>query len=504
MPLRRFPPRLLAALILALFAVSCIRQLPPGSSRPNIILIVTDDQNADTTAFMPTLQRLMAEGTTFTRAYAPTPLCCPGRASILRGQYAHNHGVRSNDGLSGGFPEFFNSGAETSTLATWLQGSGYRTALLGKYFNAYPEGLVPPEGFSSPGARYVPPGWSEWYGLLDIPLDARNNPYAMYDYPINQNGSVVRYGNTPQDYLTDVLSGLAVDFVKRSSRGPEPFFLYLAPTAPHDPAVPAPRHREAFAGLQAPRPPSFNEADMSDKPAWLAGAPALSDVRVAEIDTFYRKQAQALLAVDEMIGALLETLRATGELESTYLVFTADNGLHGGEHRLVKAKLTPYDASVHVPLVVRGPGVAAGRSVDALTLLSDLAPTLTDVTGTPMPDFVDGRSLAPWFGESDVPEGRQQVLHEFWPRESFPADAARPLPIPVYAALRSPEHLYVEYDYPDGRREQELYDLTRDPFELENIASTADAALLSALSAKLNALRSCQAAACREAEDRPL
>lgn len=504
MSLHRFPPRLLAALILTLFAVSCIRQLPPGSSRPNLILIVTDDQNANTTAFMPTLQNLMTEGTTFTRAYAPTPLCCPGRASILRGQYAHNHGVRSNDGLSGGFPEFFSSGAESSTLATWLQGGGYRTALIGKYFNAYPEGLVPPAGFVSPGERYVPPGWSEWYGLLDIPQDARNNPYAMYGYPVNQNGRVVRYGNAPEDYLTDVLSGLAVDFVKRSSSGPEPFFLYLAPTAPHEPAEAAPRHREAFAELQAPRPPSFNEADMSDKPAWLTGAPPLSDAHVAEIDTFYRKQAQALLAVDEMLAALLETLQATGELESTYFVFTADNGLHHGEHRLVKAKLTPYDASARVPLVVRGPGVAAGRTVDALTLLSDLAPTLTDFVDVPAPAFVDGRSLTPWLGEGDAPEGRQQVLHEFWPREGFPADAPRPLPIPVYKALRSPEYLYAEYTYPDGRREQELYDLVRDPFELENLAPTADAALLSALSAKLAALRSCQAAACRDAEDSPL
>lgn len=504
MSLRRFPPRLLAALVLTFFAVSCIRQLPPGSGRPNIILIVTDDQNADTTAFMPALQSLMAAGTTFTRAYAPTPLCCPGRASILRGQYAHNHGVRSNDGLSGGFPEFLNSGAETSTLATWLQGGGYRTALLGKYFNAYPEGLVPPPGFSSPSERYVPPGWDEWYGLLDIPQNARNNPYAMYNYPINQNGRIVRYGGASEDYLTDVLSGLAVDFVKRSSSGPEPFFLYLAPTAPHEPAEAAPRHQGAFEGLQAPRPPSFNEADMSDKPAWLAGAPPLTVERVAEIDAFYRKQAQALLAVDEVISALLEALRAAGELESTYILFTADNGLHGGEHRLAKAKLTPYDASARVPLVVWGPSVTAGRTVDALTLLSDLAPTLTELVDAPTPAFVDGRSLAPWLGGGDAPEGRQQVLHEFWPREGFPADAPRGLPIPVYSALRSPEYLYTEYEYPDGRREQEFYDLIRDPFELENIASTADAALLSALSAKLAALRSCQAAACREVEDSSL
>ncbi len=457
--------------------------------------------------FMPTVQRLLVgQGTSFTSAYATTPLCSPSRASILTGQYAHNHGVRSNDGTSGGFPEFFASGAETSTLAASLQSSGYRTALMGKYFNAYPEGKVPPEGFSSPGKRYVPPGWDEWFGFLDFFEDGRGSgPYAMYDYSVNHNGRVRRYGNLPRDYQTDVLSDAATDFVTRNSKKSEPFFLYLAPTAPHLPAVPAPRHQAMFAGLQAPRPPSFNEADMSDKPMWLTGAPLLSSEHIANLDETYRKQAQMLLAVDEMIASLVDALEATGELESTYLVFTSDQGLHNGEHRLVSKKLTPYDASARVPLVVRGPGVPAGREVDALSLLSDIAPTLTDLADAPTPEFVDGRSLAPWLSKgASVPEGRQQVLHEFWPKEGFPPGSPRPLPIPAYQALRSSEYLYVNYSYPDGRQEEELYDLKRDPFELNNIASTADGALLSALSAKLNALQTCKEATCRAVEDSPL
>ena len=505
---RRFLTLVAAALILVVAGVSCVRDgLPGNSDRPNVILIVTDDQNADTLAFMPNVQRyLVDEGTSFVEAYAPTPLCCPGRATILRGQYAHNHGVRSNDGTSGGFPQFFTTGNEASTLATWLQGAGYRTALIGKYFNAYPEGLVPPGGFSFPGERHVPPGWDEWYGLLDIPLDERTNPYAMYSYKVNQNGRVVRYGNEPDDYLTDVLSELAVEFVGDSAGGREPFFLYLAPTAPHLPAIPAPRHRDRFEGLQAPRPPSFNEADMTDKPAWLRNRPALTPERKRRLDATYRKQAQMLLAVDEMLGALLDTLEATGELDSTYVVFTSDHGLHHGEHRLVHTKLDPYRASARVPLVVRGPEVPAGRTVDALTLLSDVAPTLTDLVGAQAPAFVDGRSLAPWLEPraAAVATERRQILHEFWPREGFPLDvreeSPRPLPLPVYRALRSARHLYVEYSYPGGRQERELYDLERDPFELDNLARTADPALLEALSAKLGELQSCRAAGCREAE----
>lgn len=508
---RYVPLRLVAAFILVVFTVSCVRDVPAADSdRPNVILIVTDDQNADTIAFMPTLQsELLDRGTSFTRAYAPTPLCCPGRASILRGQYAHNHLVKSNDGVSGGFPQFFDKAREASTLATWLKDAGYHTALIGKYFNAYPEGMVPPAGFSFPGERYVPPGWDEWFGLLDIPGDESANPYAMYGYQMNQNGRVKRYGNDPEDYLTDVLSGLAVDYVERSVGKREPFFLYLAPTAPHLPAIPAPRHQDMFEDVQVPRPPSFNEEDLSDKPTWLLGRPLMSDERIAQLDETYRKQAQMLLAVDEMIASLLDTLRQTGELDSTYIVFTSDHGLHNGEHRLVSVKLTPYDSSARVPLVVRGPNVPARQSVDELTLLSDIAPTLTDLASASTPGFIDGRSFAPWLGKgnpSTVKE-RQQILHEFWPREGFPIDireeSVRPLPIPVYQALRSQDYLYVDYSYPDGRQEEELYDLEQDPFELNNLARSADPTLLRTLSAKLEELRSCQAAACRQAESSP-
>ena len=499
-------------LILLVFSVSCVREThPDNTTRPNIILIVTDDQNADTIAFMPNLQRyLVDKGTSFSNAYAPTPLCCPGRATILRGQYPHNHGVKSNDGVNGGFPKFFDAGNEASTLATWLQVEGYHTGLIGKYFNAYPEGLVPPPGFSFPGDRYIPPGWSEWFGLLDIPGDEGANPYAMYGYQMNRNGWVTRYGNDPEDYLTDVLSGLAVDFVERNVGKPDPFFLYLTPTAPHLPAIPASRHEDMFEGLEAPRPPSFNEADVSDKPAWLAGRPIMSAERIARLDDTYRKQAQMLLAVDEMIGFILDTLRAKGELDSTYIMFTSDHGLHNGEHRLVSVKLTPYGASARVPLVVRGPGIPVGQKVAALTLLSDVAPTLTDLVDAPAPGFVDGHSLAPWLGKGNpaAAEERQQILHEFWPREGFPIDireeSVRPLPIPVYQALRSSKYLYIDYSYPDGRQEEELYDLERDPFELEDIARSADPTLLRALSSKLEELKSCKASTCRRAENDPL
>jgi N-acetylglucosamine-6-sulfatase len=507
--LARWLKLLSASLLLILLGVSCVRtDKPIRGDRPNLILIVTDDQNADTIAFMPTVQRLLVDGgSSFSQAFAPTPLCCPGRATILRGQYAHNHGVRSNDGVNGGFPQFYNAETETSTLATWLQDGGYRTALVGKYFNAYPEGLVPPDGFSSPGRRYVPPGWDEWYGLVDIPRNERANPYTMYGYQMNLNGRLKRYGNDEDDYLTDVLGGLAVDFVDGQARRDNPFFLYLAPTAPHLPAIPAPRHLGTFDHLKAPRAPSFNEADVSDKPAWVAGMKPLTNAQLIEVDRLYRRQAEMLLSLDEVLAALVDTLRAHGELEETYIVFTADHGLHFGEHRLVSSKLTPYGASARVPLAIAGPDIPVGQTVDELTLLSDIAPTLAELAGVLTPAFVDGRSLVPWFnrGSSVQSRGRQRILHEFWPREGFPVDE-REEPehvstrVPEYRAVRTKRYLYTEYRYPDGSLEPELYDLVRDPFELDNIAHAADAALLASLTDALESLQDCEAAACQAAE----
>lgn len=503
---------LLSAVLLLFLSISWVWvERSSDAKRPNIILIVTDDQNAQTVTFMPNLQRLLVEGgTSFSHAFAPTPLCCPGRASILRGQYAHNHGVKSNDGVTGGFPKFFSTGNEASTLATWLQGAGYRTALVGKYFNAYPHGLVPPEGYRSPGEQHVPPGWDDWYGLLDVPKDPRTNPYDMYGYPMNHNGRIVRYGDDPDDYLTDVLSGLAVDFVDDAVQADDPFFLYFAPTAPHLPAIPAPRHRGAFDGLEVPRSPSLNESDMSDKPRWLQDKPELAARTVRRLDRTYRRQAEMLLSLDEAIAALVQTLRERGELASTYIVFTSDHGLHYGEHRLLRTKLTPYTASARVPLVVRGPGVPKDRTVDALTLLSDVAPTVADVAEVPTPAFVDGRSLSPWLRQNvSGAKARNQVLLEFWPREGFLTDEREEpehieISVPEYRALRSERYLYAEYRYANGTEEMELYDLARDPFELHNIAGTVDAPLLRSLSKKLDTLQRCRAASCRNAENSAL
>ena len=500
------PLRLFAAslLLLTLAACTVTRQ-----TQPNVIVVMTDDQPYGLTAAMPNVQNLLADrGVRFENAFATTSLCCPARTTVLRGQYVHNHEVLSNGGPQGGFPKLYETGFEASTLATWLEGAGYRTALMGKYLNAYPYGPAEdnPPGYTAPRDSYVPPGWNEWFGFFDVPKglsSAADHPYGMYGYRVNEDGRARRYGNRAEDYQTDVLAARASDFVRQSGRSSTPFFLFLTPTAPHFPYTPAPRHEDRFAGLQVPRSPAFNEADTADKPRWVRRLPRLSEAKIADLDNAYSRQAEALLAVDELIGALVETLAGTGELQNTYIIFTSDQGLHMGDHRLGETKRTPYAATTQIPLIIRGPGVPEGVAREELVLNTDFAPTVAGLVGAPVPEFVDGRTLEPLWQE-EAPAWRRTSLAEFWPRLAIPGDDTavdNPIPVPTYRAVRSLTHLFVEYTYLDGATEGELYNLQNDPFELDNLYSRTDPAVLAAFSAHAERLQRCAAETCREAEN---
>jgi arylsulfatase A-like enzyme len=315
--------------------------------------------------------------------------------------------------------------------------------------------------------------------------------------------------------------------------------MYLAPYAPHAPAIPAPRHQNMFLDEKLPRSPSFDEADMSDKPAWIRGRPPLRPRQIAQLETHYHKRLQSLQAVDDLVAAVVDELRAQDRLAQTYIFFMSDNGFHLGEHRLLFGKDTAYEEDIRVPMIVRGPGVPAGRTVTHLGLNNDLAPTWAALAGASVPDFVDGRSLVPLLGASPLPldAWRQAFLVErhnaerqgFAPalpdpdRDEEEGEVDEPVaqaglglaaqwlavprqgpsaagpPIPEIEAIHARGYAYVEYG--DGSRE--LYDLRKDPYELRNLAPTADPGLLRRLSAYLGALRTCAAASCRSAEDAP-
>ena len=507
-----------AGLLMLLFSVwfstAPARTAPPAgnpASQPNLVFILTDDQVANLVPYMPQVQKLLVrEGSSFTQAFATTPLCCPARATLLRGQYAHNHDVLNNDGPDGGFPQFYSSGDETSTVATWLQGAGYQTALLGKYFNAYPtgpQGTLPPE-FTAVPESYVPPGWNEWFGFLDVPQDQSLDPYRMYNYSVNQNGRVVRYKKRPEDYQTDVLAGLTRGVIERFSASPQPFFIYLAPTAPHLPAIPAPRYEGTLPQARAPRPPSFNEANVEDKPDWVREIIRLNRHSVGEIDKTFRREREMILALDDLVGTIVQSLKERGELKDTYIVFTSDQGFHFGEHRLFRIKLTPYHAATHVPLIIRGPGIGKDKKLEELVLNTDLAPTLAALGSAKLPGFVDGRSLLPLLGLEPKVAWRQTSLVEFWPRKVPLLDtrdvSTLSVKVPEYKGLRSRKYLYVEYTYSGGKHERELYDLEKDPYELTNLAGSAPQALLEKLSRRLAALATCRADTCRQEENAAL
>ncbi|MFZ2423964.1 MAG: sulfatase-like hydrolase/transferase [Anaerolineae bacterium] len=468
---------------------------------PNIVFILADDLDLDldTVTTMPHLQALLAgQGITFTHFFVNASICCPSRASLLRGQYVHNHGVYTNGPPpTGGFETFRDLGLENDTIATRLQDVGYRTALFGKYLNRYPYG--------SP-SNYIPPGWGEWYSPSPTAPG-----YNQFNYTLNENGTLVAYGSDPADYLQDVLTTQALSFITRTVTSGEPFFAYFSSFSPHTPSTPAPRHTTLFTDTLAPRPPSFNELDVSDKPQWIQNLPLLTPEEVQQIDDQYRLWLQSMQAVDETIAALVETLEATGQLNNTYIFFTSDNGYHMGQHRLLPGKYLGYEEDIHVPLFVRGPQAPISQTVPYLASIVDLAPTLADIAGIEIPAYTDGRSLLPLLGGSPPAAWRQALLFEQYvgdhhglrdplgePPDPFDSPRFQSAPL-FYSGLRTADLKYIEYD----TGERELYNLANDPFELENLAASADPTTLAQLAAWLSLLKGCAADTCRSLEMRP-
>ncbi|WP_084258840.1 sulfatase family protein [Microtetraspora malaysiensis] len=474
---RRWCPWLAVALLMCTAFSGAAAQPQRASARPpNVVLILTDDLDSTDLQRFPNIWNLLVQqGAVFSRFFATNPWCCPSRSSILRSQYMHSHQVESNRPPTGGFPKFRT--LEESTIGTWMRSAGYRTGLLGKYLNQYPLGA---------SRHYIPPGWDRWA----VPV---TRLYQEYGYALNDDGSVTQHGYTPEDYLEDVLSHKADEFV--SSSVDQPFFLYLAPVAPHQPANYAPRHADAFQDEVAPRTPSFDEQDMSAEPLWLREKPPLTPKAVRRIDELHRDRLRAMLGVDDMVGSLVSTLEQSGQLANTYIFFTSDNGFHLGQHRLRPGKTTPFEEDIRIPMVVRGPGITPGSTIDRLCSTVDLAPTFAELGGATPPSFAEGRSLVPILRGEDVP-WRDAVLVEFFQPPYAPYAA------PTYSVLRTERYSYVEY----GTGERQLYDLATDPYELRNVAATADPHQVDTFSARLALLRNCSGATCRiaDAESRAL
>jgi arylsulfatase A-like enzyme len=453
---------------------------PPGGPRPNILFILVDDMDYGVFQQMPKVRQLITQrGLECRNHFVSLAICCASRATLLRGQYGHNHGVRDNQGPYGGFEKFYLDGLESSTVGLWLQRAGYRTGLMGKYLNNYPE--------EAPGLNYVPPGWDSWL------VPNGGNYYRQLDYSVNDDGSTVRYGHDPADHFHDLLTVRANRFLRAAAGDPpsKPFFLYVAPFLPHGPSMAPARYLNLFPDLRMPRPPSFNEADVSDKPGWLRRLPLLEGLDISRVQRFYRRQRQAAQAIDDTVESLVRTLDATGQLENTVIVFSSDNGYFHGEHRIPGDKRRAYEESIRVPLVMRGPGIPAGRVVPQLTCNVDLAPTFAALAGVTPPSFVDGRSLLPLFSGPAPANWRQSLLLESQPPEVNSIYQS-------YTGLRTVSgKSFVLWDYGFG----EYYDLRTDPYQLDNRYHSMPTALKSALATQLRALENAGSTALRKAEE---
>jgi arylsulfatase A-like enzyme len=533
--LRRAAAWTLAALSLAAIAAPTAgaRVASAGrDGRPNILVVMTDDMAATDVAKMPNVRKLLVEqGTTLAETIDSFPLCCPARATFITGQYAHNHGVGGNFHPFG----WYGMKNRSNTLPAWLQKAGYRTAMIGKWLNGY-------------GARdahgEVPHGFDIWRGLLDV------SAYDYHNFVMNRNGRLKSWGDAvfarklvefanievipdpgglqgvlakleevfgkgpytywgkedPDDYSPDVTGEVTEGLVRAERRSRKPFFIWWSPAAPHREDVattlmrrpgpdprPAPRYAKSSAKLKLPRPASFNEADISDKPASLRDkASSLTDAQVEQLELDYQGRIGSLRAVDDHVARLMKILEDTDQLDNTVVAFVSDNGWMHGHHRIPGDKFLPYEESLRVPMTLRGPGIPAGRTIRGQLANIDFAPTLLDLADAKAGRTMDGVSLLPTIRN---PSRR--------PKRAIEVEALAPLffgDIPInawdrpYKGVRTDRYTYVVYT---ESRELELYDRRKDPAQLQNVAADpAYAAVRSRLADRLADLDKCKGRAC--------
>ena len=447
----------------------------PQVTRPNVVVIMTDDQTVESLRVMHNVRHLLVErGATFDNNFTSFPLCCPSRSTFLTGQYAHNHHVLGNDRANG-----LVNLDQSNTLPVWLTDAGYHTVFIGKYLNEY----------KALEGRTIPPGWSDWNAGLTL---------GYFNHTMNRNGQIVRYGSKPSDYQSDVNTRIALQSIAKTPKS-EPLFMWLSYFAPHyggpkepgDPVnlkstVPAPQDAAKFLKVPLPRDPSFNEADVSDKPASIRARPPLGEGNLDELTRTYQKRLASLLAVDRGVAKVIAALKRAGRLDDTYILFTSDNGFLQGEHRIQNAKELPYEQSIRVPFVVRGPGVPANAHLQQLVANIDLAPTIADIAKATPERQEDGRSLLPLFADPSTQWARD-ILLERGPGGNNTGTTR------LYTGIRTPRFAYVEY----ANGERELYDLQTDPYELESKQSDpAYAGVEADLAARLAKLRDCAGVGC--------
>ncbi len=419
----RISKRIIFLATLMSFVLQSCQALPRiNDQRPNFLIIITDDQRFDTMQYMPnTQQMIFDEGVTFSHGYITTPFCCPSRASILTGMYAHNHEVYVNEDK-----------LNYKTVVEDMHKNGYYTGLVGKYLNSW-------DGSERPEYDY----WVSFWGGT-IP--------SYYDPDLNINGDWSKHSG----YITYLLKDYANEFLDQAASQRKPFLLIFSPNAPHAPFTPAEEDKGLYQDLPPHRPENYNEADISDKPLSIANKPLLTEEDMVTIDNIRRRQILTLTSLDRSIKEVIDKLEATGEMDNTVVIFISDNGKHWGEHRM-DSKSTAYEESVKVPFAIRYPPlIPEPYTEDRLVANIDIAPTLYELSETKMPDSVDGLSLLPLLKGTE--DWRACLLLEAWPDRGY------------WAAIHTGQYIYIETE--DDL--SEFYDLSIDPFEMNNMINAEE------------------------------
>jgi arylsulfatase A-like enzyme len=436
----------------------------PAPSKPNIVVILTDDQRWDEFAKMPTVQsQLIDKGVSFDNSFVSNPLCCPSRATLLTGQTSGHNGVWWSTPRDpyGGFPAFLPP-KDASTVATWLHDGGYVTGLVGKYLNSY--NLKNYTVFGHQG--YVPPGWDTWYAWVEG--SGRTAPGCekggYFNWCSFDGSNLVFHGTGTANYSTTLYTQHAADFID-SVPSNKPLFLYFTPHAPHGPTQPDKKYKGTCDDQNLPMPPSFNEQDVSDKPQYIQKLPKLDQTKINKKIKQWRDACATLRSIDDSVGTLLDHLQTAGRLNNTFILFASDNGLSYGEHRVL-GKAVPYEESIRVPLIIRYDPVTAavaGETADEQVVNLDYASTLADVAGVTPGLSQDGVSLMPLVTDPSATLARDGFVIEHHALQDQ---------VPDFCGVRDHDWMYAQYSNGD----EELYDLdpnspNYDQYQLQNQAS---------------------------------
>lgn len=478
----------------------------PSSRRPNVVLILTDDLDVAIGGMTPltkTRKLIGAEGISFSNAFVASPLCCPSRASILTGKYPHNHHVFNNTLEGNCSSAAWRKSEEPHAFPALLRArANYQTFFAGKYLNQY-------RCQEDNGVKHIPPGWSHWVAL------EKNSRY--YNYTLCVNGKARKHGaDYRKDYLTDLLANVSVEFLQREFE--QPFFMMVSTPAPHSPWTAAPQYQSRFEQQKAPRNPSFN-VHGKDK-HWLirqAKSP-MSNTSINVLDEVFRKRWRTLLSVDDLVEKIVNTLKAWGHLDNTYIFFTSDNGYHAGQFSLPLDKRQLYEFDIKVPLLVRGPNIKPNQTSQMLVTNVDLGPTILDIAGINVDTTqMDGMSFLPVMeGKINSSSWRTDFLVEYEGEGGNVTDKACPLLGPgvsecfpdcvcedaynnTYACVRviAPSVNLQYCNFNDNDVFVEIYNVTADPFQLKNLRGTFDEASQAILNQRLMKLESCAGESCR-------